>query len=369
MRFSNYGGVVNNTCSIKLLKKAYIGLGVRMTSGKGTISFENKPMKGLEITDYNNQGFRIKHENLPKEIWVDFHQLPLTRLTIKNGIIEDEITFVENIVRHQMQLIRTLDTEYIDLLYKEKDLKEEKIIPLSEAIPGHIYKGAQCKDGIEMVYLGTWFGKDVISKYSWGSSLRKNKYFLSKTCPERAYFLIPDDNISPREELELMKKYPNMLKRHKLWNSNKWYKLGFKERNLSDQIIKNREEPLFNKDLKNFLENSSKKRYKIVVFSKTSKVVKKLISLNKEEELFYNKDYNKEIALINSQYFGYNDINIKLNQIESDEFEITGRTYSNVNFSNYLADTRKDVEENSRKFIAENYNLELEEKFYEEVYY
>jgi len=152
-----------NTCSIKLLTKAYIGKRVRMTGGKDTVAFNNIPMSGIKISDYCSDGFEITHPNLPKEVWVDFAQLPLTRLRIINGTIEDELTFVENIVRHEMQLIRTLDTEYIDLLYKEKALTKiaDQIIPLTKARIGDMYKGARCEHGTEMVYLGSWYCKQT----------------------------------------------------------------------------------------------------------------------------------------------------------------------------------------------------------------
>ena len=124
---------LQNTCSIKLLKTAYIGVGIRMTKDKNCETFNNVPMTGMKIEDYSNLGFKISHPSLPKIFWVEFDQLPLTRLKIINGVIQDEITFVENIVNHRMQLIRTLDTEYVDLLYATKSLEEkaDKIIPLS----------------------------------------------------------------------------------------------------------------------------------------------------------------------------------------------------------------------------------------------
>ena len=116
---------MKNTCSIKLLKEAYVGVGMRMTKDKNTLTFDNKPMTGMVIEKYNQQGFFISHPSLPKKVWVDFDQLPLTRLQINNGVISDELTFVENIVIHRMQLIRTLDTEYIDLIYAEKELENK----------------------------------------------------------------------------------------------------------------------------------------------------------------------------------------------------------------------------------------------------
>jgi len=226
-----------NTCSIKLLKNAYIGNGVRMTKGANTIPFENKPMKGLKIEKYSKLGFRISHPDLPKVIWVDFDQLPLTRVTMKNGVIEDEITFVENIVLHKMQLIRTLDTEYIDLLHQEKKLTEKKddIIPISNAIIGDWYKGAQCKEGLEMVYLGIWYTKNVMEKnyYSWGySSHKKHTFHLVDKSPKRAFFAVKEKDV---------------------WD--------------------------------------------IISFPTSNKKVKNLITLHKSEEQFENREQNKEMIL------------------------------------------------------------------------
>lgn len=54
-----------------------------MSKDKSTVPFDNIPMKDIEIIQCSSDGFRIKHPNFPKEVWVDFEQLPLTRLTIK----------------------------------------------------------------------------------------------------------------------------------------------------------------------------------------------------------------------------------------------------------------------------------------------
>lgn len=184
-----------NTCSIRSLKNAHIGVRVRMSKDKSTVPFENIPMKGIEITNYSSDGFKIKHPNFPKEVWVDFEQLPLTRLSIKNGIIEDELTFVENIVRHQMQLIKTYDTEYIDMLYAEKQLKkiENEIIPISKAKCGYFYKSAVCKDAVEMIYLGSFYTKKFIRTtrgYGYRDSYAKN--YLNIETPKVAYFAVKD---------------------------------------------------------------------------------------------------------------------------------------------------------------------------------
>jgi len=68
------------SCSIKLLENAYVGVGVRMTGDKSTVPFKNVPMKGVTITNYDIHGFELTHPALPRVIWVDFDQLPLTKL-------------------------------------------------------------------------------------------------------------------------------------------------------------------------------------------------------------------------------------------------------------------------------------------------
>jgi len=182
-----------NTCSIRSLKNAFIGQRVRMSSDKSTVPFDNIPMKNIEIVNYSSDGFQLKHQNFPKEVWVDFEQLPLTRLSIKNGIIEDELTFVENIVMHKMQLIKTYDTEYIDMLYAEAQLKKisNKIIKLSNAIPGNFYKSAVCKDAVEMVYLGTFYTKNFI-RYANRSYYHDTVYknYLNIENPKVAFFAV-----------------------------------------------------------------------------------------------------------------------------------------------------------------------------------
>jgi len=204
---------MKNTCSIKLLGSVHIGAGIRMSKDKNTVAFDNKPMSDMLIEKYMKQGFHLSHESLPKNIWVDFDQLPLTRLKIENGVIKDELTFVENIVIHRMQLIKTMDTEYIELLYNEAQLAKkeeaEEIISLSVGIPGHIYKGAQCEDGNEMIFLGTYYTKNICQLTNqWGgrysSQQFKPDYRISDVSPRRAFFLIPDNSdLSQKVECEI----------------------------------------------------------------------------------------------------------------------------------------------------------------------
>lgn len=289
---------MTNTCSIKFLPKAYIGVGIRMTSDKDTVEFDNKPMKGLKIENYNKQGFRISHPSMPKSFWVDFDQLPLTRLTIRNGVIDDEITFVENIINHRMQLIRTLDTEYVDLIYKEKALEQKKdqIIPISQAIPGQVYIGAQCEEGNEMIFLGNFFTKPLKIErnyYSrgWGRSEPDTKYYFHKSTPEKAFFAIPTNELSKEEDDEISEAYwgPGIDS----YNNN----MSWEERTkVNDNIRKEKEKTL---------KNSTIRRYKIVDYAITSKRIKEVIITNKENKDFCNIDTNKEVIAYMSNYLRF----------------------------------------------------------------
>jgi hypothetical protein len=346
-----------NTCSIRSLKKAYIGSGVRMTSDKSTKEFENLPMKGMIIEDYNKLGFHINHPNFPKSVWVNFDQLPLTRLTMKNGVIEDEITFVENIVNHQMQLIRTLDTEYIDMIYKEKSLdqKQDEIIPISQAVPGQIYIGAQCEEGNEMIFIGTFFVKElktVSNFYAYynRSGSDKTKYYMHKLSPQRAFFAIPAEEVTQAEENALIVKYYGK-------SENRWSK-SWEEREVIDKKIR--------EEKKQILANSPVPRFKILDFAITSKRIKQLIITNKENKAFANADLNKD-AIIASQCS--NSLNNQL--------RVTPVEYPNVNFiiSNswygpgyYMSKSKETIENETREFYKNYRGVELEECVYEDRY-
>ena len=286
--YSSLNGA-NNTCSIRSLKKAYIGNGVRMTSDKNTVAFDNVPMKNMQIVKYNDQGFRISHVLLPKEVWVDFDQLPLTRLQINNGFIADEITFVENIVNHKMQLIRTLDTEYIDMIYKEKALEEKKeeIIPISEAIPGQIYIGAQCEEGTEMIYLGTFFIKELKVQnhysYGWRNDRRdESKYYFTKGTPPRAFFAVPGTELSNKEDKEFEARFFGSEQAR--WN------LHFEERQRIDKAMEEAK--------KKYLAEQKIPRFKILEFAVTSKRIKEVILTHKENTLFSDKKENLQNLLL-----------------------------------------------------------------------
>jgi len=361
---------MKNTCSIKLLKNAHIGAGVRMSSGRDTVPFENIPMKGLLIEDYNKLGFKISHENLPKTIWVNFDQLPLTRLKIENGVIQDEITFVENIVRHEMQLIRTLDTEYMDLIYTEKALAEKEkggdIISISQAKAGHVYIGAQCKENIPMIYLGTWYTKGIYRNrnynYGWGSRSQPDTFHLEKQSPERAFFLVDTDILSPAEEKRLDAIKQEDVEREKDEDWQAYYKRR--------DVVQNAYWKAHNDLQKQIIAEGTPERWKIVSYPTSSKRIKKVIKTPAFSEKFTNLDYNKELILTlltgeDGSYYGKREDQEELAELknsypipEKDGFTIVNKRYGTPEYS-YLTDNKNDIDNKSYKFINENFKCTL----------
>lgn len=351
---------MQNTCSIKFLHQVHIGKGIRMTKDKNTVPFDNKPMKGLRIEKYTQLGFQISHESLPKAIWVDFDQLPLTRLIIKNGVIEDEITFVENIVNHKMQLIRVLDTEYIDLIYSAKELEkiEDKMISVLKAVPGNIYKGARCKDGTEMIFLGNYYTKSLLqsNNYNYRNWTREYIYTYDPTSPRKAFFAVPDHQLSNIEIYNLEIQYncnyqdsPEMnYKRHE----NEDYKKEFNKRR--DLCYKAQKELL----------NQTPIRYKIIDYPVTSKVIEKLIDVNKVDDNFVNPKFNLDLLnheiLIDKYDYGKGfkkDLQITIPPMDNYDFKIT----SSPNY-NRLYESKENINDEFTEFMKAHCNKTIQIK-------
>jgi hypothetical protein len=188
----------SSSCSFKLLEKAYIGERVRMTGDKKTLPFPNAPMKDVKIIKYDKMGFELTHPQLPKVVYLDFKQLPLLSLTIINGVIKDEITFVENIIAHQVEFIKTDMLDYLELLDLKNRESEKTFVTLKDLKPGDVIITALCESGEPMIYLGTWYTKQIKSRYhyNYGYSRQHNQEYeqythhMYKVSPRRAFFLI-----------------------------------------------------------------------------------------------------------------------------------------------------------------------------------
>jgi hypothetical protein len=323
-----------------------------MTADKNTVPFDNLPMKGMVIEKYDQLGFFISHPNLPKKVYVNFDQLPLTRLIIKNGVIEDEITFVENIINHKMQLIRTLDTEYIDMLFKEKSLdeKQDEIITISQAVPGRIYIGAQCEEGNEMIYLGNFHVKatktetDYHHSY-WSSNNQNNntyRTYMHKLSPLRAFFAIPAEEVTQAEENALTIKYYG--------SDNKRWSMDWNTREKNDKLIA--------AEKKQILANSIIPRFKILDFAITSKRVKDLILTHKENLDFADTVMNKAAILASIHHTAgitYPNVN----------FQISNHWYTDIS---YLSKSKETIEAETREFFQNYKHITIESKYYEDRY-
>jgi len=182
-------------CSYRILKDVHIGTRVRKTKDKTTVPFKNDPMTGVKIMAWNQLGFQLSHPDLPKNIWVDFHQLPLDSLQLEYGVIKNPITFVEEVmVGGSMFLVRADTLDYMEMLHDKNEKEKSITYGVRQLTPGDRVISAICKHGNVMVYLGT-FNVATYSysrRYSYGyRSDGKTFYYVNET-PERAFFAYED---------------------------------------------------------------------------------------------------------------------------------------------------------------------------------
>lgn len=275
--------MISSNCSIKLLEKAYVGVRVRMTSGKNTVKFDNVPMKGVKIEAYSSDGFRISHPSLPKPAWVDFEQLPLTNLTIVNGIIDDEITFVENIRLHQMELIKTDMLDYIELIHIRDNENANDFTPLTKLVPGDIVKSALCNGGAEMVFLGLFYSKGLRVKedylYSYYNKGKRDQYtyVIDKNSPRKAYFLVKGNRSTIAEES--LAKIESGYSEYATLNTRE------------ERVIYEKRKEKYNQILNGLVEQK-KDRFELIEYAVTSKSVKNVVKVGKRDERFSKEDEN-----------------------------------------------------------------------------
>lgn len=162
-------------CQYRILEQVHIGAGVRSSKGPDTIPFDNKPMTDVELVSWDKSGFILRHPALPKDIWVDFRQLPLNAINIEMGIIKNPITFVEEIRnRGTMVLMRADLLDYYELLQDKKDREAKQRWKIRDLQVGETVVSSICKDGNRMVYMGTFH--IALSKFNDSNSYyRKNK--------------------------------------------------------------------------------------------------------------------------------------------------------------------------------------------------
>jgi len=189
-------------CSYRILENVHIGLRVRKTKDKTTVSYHNQPIENVYIEKWNDQGFRLKHEAFPTKdntVWLDFAQLPLNQLNIEMGYIKNPIVFVEAIASYggttSMVLLRADTFDYMELLDDKKFKEEKELLSPRALVPGDRVISAICKESLEMVFMGIFnvaevsYDSSYSSYYSWNRNSKK-AYYIEST-PERAFFAYP----------------------------------------------------------------------------------------------------------------------------------------------------------------------------------
>ena len=176
-------------CSYRILKDVHIGLRVRKTKDKKTVPFKNEPMTDVKLVSWNDQGFELAHPDLPKNIWVDFYQLPLDKIQMEYGVIKNPITFVEEIREGgSMVLVRADTLDYMEMLHDKKEKEEAKTYGIRELIPGDRTISAICKEGHVMVYLGIFSIARLGTKHNYSYGRTNTTYMYIDETPERAFF-------------------------------------------------------------------------------------------------------------------------------------------------------------------------------------
>jgi len=346
------------SCSIKYLDKAYIGVSVRLTSGKGVVKFDNKPLTDVEITGYSSQGFSIFHKNLPKKFWLDFGQLPLRELIIDNGIIKDEITFVENIIRHETQFVKT-DTEAYKNAKAEFELdKGLELLPPTKLKPGQKVISAQCKDSIELIFIGNLFSTSIEPVYPNSKNRDSWRYGSFKRCDytkkpswkvcekdpkvlRRAYFLRATDGLS----VDINK----ISSECKKFIDDKFGSLKQTHKNYEERLKLNKQKK--EAAIRWYKDKNIDFLYEIVSYPLTNKYVKQLMPIGISKEY---TNLEKNIDLFNS--FENSDFYCK----EGMEKELIHyinkyRYYDHLYIRDFYSSNKKTILADTEEFIKTYY--------------
>jgi len=361
--------MISSNCTFKLLDKVHIGAGIRMTSDKNTVPFNNIPLTNVKIDDYGIKGFRLSHKDLPRTVWLEFDQLPLTKLTIENGIIKNEITFVENILRHKMEFIKTDTLDYIELLHIKKNEKIEQFSPITNIKPGEYIKSALCNGGADMIFLGIFYTKSIetVKKYP-KDYYRSREYvythYLSKNSPQRAICLIVDNSISLKEQMNIAKQYN--------YYHYSDYNYNDKACDKNKAAVKRAETAL--------LQSSNLDRFKIVNYPITSKQIKNVVKLNKSDNRFTNIEHNSQLILneANTFYHYKNFYRQETLNTFNEPFKILKHELlldfdtstfvcvdSKADDLNYVSTSKENLDKKAIEFINENYTIQLEKEIYQ----
>ena len=308
--------MIGSNCSMKLLEKAYVGVHVRMTGGDGTVKFDNVPMKDVRILSYDEKGFWVNHPSLPRKTLIDFKQLPLLTLTIVNGVIQDEITFVENILNHSMEFIKTDMLDYIELVDIRNRESQKEYHSVSDLKPGDVVKSALCNNGREMTYLGTFYVKEVNARWRYTSN-EGYTYSVDDNLPRRVFFAVPQKGLTHAERGTIAMRVGYNDKMRNCYNTGP-------NKGMSDAEMRRRTRE-FDNACSELEDQKGRFTVKIESYPVTSKVIKNVEKVGINDARFSDTKENIPLALnaLNIRYSYDGSRNSKMTRIKEYEAVLT----------------------------------------------
>ena len=185
-------------CSYRILKDVHIGVRVRKTKDKTTVPYKNEPITDAYIEDWNDQGFRLKHDAFTtpnNTIWLDFGQLPLNKINIDMGFIKNPIVFVEQILSYggstSMVFLRADTFDYLELLEDHNYKVESEKIKPTALKPGDQVISCICRESLPMIFLGRFRHAIEREKYVYNRGTGSRYQYVVDEAPEHAFFAYP----------------------------------------------------------------------------------------------------------------------------------------------------------------------------------
>jgi hypothetical protein len=211
--------------------------------------------------------------------------------------------------------------DYIELIHIRDNEKNKEFVTLAQLAPGDIVKSALCNGGSEMVFLGLFYSKEIIAKrngsYSYYNRDNVDKYIytIGKHSPRKAYFLVRGNRSTMAEESKARRESG-----FDLWANHRYgeeYKQCYENRDKYHQIL-------------NDLLAQKKDRFELNEYAVTSKVIKNVVKVGKQDERFSNEDVNFTILmyLLNAKNSGrLSNLNAIMNRSIEDFFSFEGKDY------------------------------------------
>jgi hypothetical protein len=266
-----------------------------------------------------------------------------------------------------MELIKTDNPEYQELLKMKEEEKFETFTTLAHTQPGEVVVSALCKEGIAMVYLGTWYTKNVHRDHSWGyGSSDVDKFYLTLNSPQRAFFIVDSEDLTSEED-EIMKqiKQDNIERLpNEDWNVFYDRQDVVRKKYWAEQKVKKAE-----------LIAAGGERFKIISYPISSKRVKKLVETKVFNDKFTDLEYNKELILNVSarrdgDHYGKRgeqqqlaELGHEYPRVPMKDFLITNAYYT-LSDVDYMTDDKNDINRKAYNFINAHFRCRLQPKLY-----